>query len=215
MPVVTKNLLLINVIIFIASCINQDFVVRWMGMFYPASVFFRFWQPLTHMFVHAGFFHLFMNMYTLVFFGSYIERQLGTERFLLFYFVCGFGAALVHTGVMFLSATSMLTAVSEGRAAIQSYYSLINTPVVGASGAIYGLLIAFAVLHPDSKLTLIFPPVTLSAKWWVLIFLGIDLFAGLTGNSMGVANFAHLGGALFGFIMIKIWQKTGKILKSP
>lgn len=194
---------------YIATVFNEDFMVGTFAMFYPSSWFFRWWQPVTHMFMHGGFWHLFFNMYSLLMFGMVVERQLGTKRFLIFYFVTGLGAALLHTGVQALEVQHY---IASGTAESQiAYTNLLRTPVLGASGAIYGILVAFAMLYPDARMTLIFPPITLDAKWWVTIFIVIELVTGITGTQMGVAHFAHLGGALFGFLLILYWRKKGQL----
>lgn len=214
-PKVTKNIILVNLIVFLAYTINEDFMTRAFALFYPASQYFRIWQPVTHMFMHGGFWHIFFNMYTLFIFGSVLERMMGPKRFLEFYFICGLGAAAVHMGVQFLQAQSYLSAIAEGsQAAVAKYHQLKLIPTVGASGAIYGLLIGYAMLFPESRLTLIFPPVSLSARTWVLIFVGIELFTGITGTADGVAHFAHLGGMLFGYILINLWKKKGKLFNT-
>lgn len=205
-PKVTRNLLLINIILFVATWISEDFMVRTFAMFYPASPLFRPWQVITHMFMHGGFFHLFFNMYSLWMFGSLIERQIGFKKFITFYFICGLGAAAMHTGVEWLSANTMLAAGNNA-----DYTQLLYTPVLGASGAIYGLLIGFAMIYPDARLTLIFPPITLGVKWWVGIFIAIELFTGITGTAMGIAHFAHLGGALLGFLLMMYWKKSHRL----
>ena len=211
-PPVTRNIILINLIMFIATLINQDFMVGTFAMFYPASHFFRWWQPLTHMFMHGGFWHIFFNMYTLFFFGCVLERAIGSKKFLIFYFVTGFGAVLMHTGVQFIHAQSLLSSINAGNtAALATYTDLLRTPTLGASGAIYGVLIGYAMLYPDSVLTLLFPPVSMKAKWFVLIFVAIELVTGVTGTMDGIAHFAHLGGALFGFLLILFWKKTGRL----
>ena len=203
-PPVTRSLLIVNVIMFVATLINENFMIGTFAMFYPASPLFRWWQPLTHMFMHGGWWHILFNMYTLVMFGMVVERALGTKKFLILYFVAGFGAVVLHTGVEWLQAQSL----SPNSAA---YIDLLRTPVVGASGAIYGVLVAFAMLYPEARMTLIFPPVTLDAKWMVAIFIGIELLTGITGTQMGVAHFAHLGGALFGFLLVLYWRKRGEL----
>ena len=203
-PIVTRSILIINVIVFIATLVNQDFMYGTFAMFYPASPLFRWWQPLTHMFMHGGIMHILFNMYTLVMFGMVVERALGTKKFLILYFVAGFGAAALHTGVEWIQAQSMAPDSI-------AYFHLLRTPVVGASGAIYGLLVAFAMLYPQARMTLIFPPVTLDAKWMVIIFVGIELFTGITGSQVGIAHFAHLGGALFGFLLVLYWRKRGEL----
>ena len=196
-PPVTKNILAINVLLFIAMLINEQFMVQYFAMFYPASPFFRPWQVITHMFMHGGFWHIFFNMYTLFIFGTVLERSLGSRKFLIFYFVTGLGAVALHTGVEWLQAVSYLSAGTPAAAA--------------ASGAIYGVLIGYAMLYPDSILTLIFPPISLKAKWFVLIFAAIELLTGVTGTNDGVAHFAHLGGMLFGWLLIRWWRKRGKL----
>ena len=208
-PPATRNIILINILIFIATLINQDFMVRNFAMFYPASPLFKPWQIVTHMFMHGGFWHIFFNMYTLFLFGMVLERSLGTERFLVFYFVTGLGAAALHTGVEYLQAQSCLAAGTA--AGTLGYQRLILTPTLGASGAIYGVLIGYAMLYPDSVLTLIFPPISLKAKWFAIIFAVIELCTGVFSTGDGVAHFAHLGGMLFGWLLIVWWRKKGRI----
>ena len=215
-PTVTRNLIIINVIVFIATLINENFMVTTFAMFYPASQYFHSWQILTHMFMHGGFLHILFNMYTLWMFGSVLERMIGEKKFLIFYFVCGLGAVALHTGVEYLQAQGYLAAMADGSAAdaaaaARSYAELKMTPTLGASGAIYGVIIGYAMLFPESRLTLLFPPVTLSAKWMVIIFAAMELLFGITGSVVNVAHFAHLGGMLFGWILIKYWRKKGTL----
>ena len=211
-PRVTKNLIIINLIVFVAYVLNKDFMISTFALFYPASKYFRWWQIITHMFMHGGFWHIFFNMYTLFIFGSVIERMIGEKKFLILYFVCGLGAVALHTGVQWLQAQDLMRKIADGSStAATAYQALKMTPTVGASGAIYGLLITYAMLFPSARLTLIFPPVTLSAKWWVIIFAVIELTTGVTGAVGGVAHFAHLGGMLFGFLLIKYWRKKGTL----
>lgn len=211
-PTVTKNLIIINVIIYLAMMVNENFMVTTFALFYPASPHFKIWQIVTHMFMHGGFFHLFFNMYTLLIFGSVVERMIGERKFLIFFFVCGLGAALLHTGVEYLQAQSYMAAMAKGESgAVAAYSALKMTPTVGASGAIYGVLIAYAMLFPESKMTLLFPPVTLSAKWMVIVFAVIEITTGVTGFASGIAHFAHLGGMLFGWLMIRYWRKQGTL----
>ena len=193
LPQATINLIIVNAIMFLATLINQDFMIRTFAMFPPESPLFRWWQIITHMFMHGGFWHILFNMYTLFLFGMVVERTIGTKKFLVYYFLCGLGAAALHIGVQSLSGASLYV------------------PTLGASGAVYGVLLAYAYLFPDSKLTMLFPPVTLSAKWMVLIFLGIELITGITGTAEGVAHFAHLGGALMGWLLMIWWRKRGRL----
>ena len=210
LPPVTKNLIIINVIVFVASLLNQNFMIGTFALFYPTSVYFHWWQVVTHMFMHGGFWHIFFNMYTLLIFGCVVERIIGSKKFLLFYFICGLGAVALHLGVEYLQMQSYMEGAALGNAAaIQNIATIKNTPTVGASGAIYGVLMGYAMLFPESRMTLLFPPVTLSAKWMVAIFAAIELFTGVTGLSAGIAHFAHLGGMLIGWLMILSWRKRG------
>ncbi len=214
-PKVTRNLLIINVLMFIGFLLNQEKMTTVFALFYPASPYFHWWQYITHMFMHGGWWHIFFNMYTLFIFGSVLERIIGEKKFLIFYFVCGLGAAALHTGVEYLQAQSYMAQIAQGNtAAMQAYQTLKMTPTVGASGAIYGLLIGYAMLFPNAQLTLIFPPITLTAKWWIIIFAVIELVTGVTGMAAGIAHFAHLGGMLFGFLLIRYWRKKGTLFPS-
>lgn len=205
-PTVTKNLVAINILMFIASLVNENFMVTNFAMFYPASPFFKPWQILTHMFMHGGFWHIFFNMYSLLMFGSILERSLGPKKFLIFYFVTGLGAVAMHTGVEWMQARVFIA-----NGAVNAYQALLMTPTLGASGAIYGVLIGFAMLYPQAQLMLIFPPIPVKAKWLVVIFAVIELFSGINGIQDGVAHFAHLGGMLFGWLLIRWWRKHGKL----
>lgn len=191
---------------FIATLVNENFMVANFAMFYPASPFFKPWQILTHMFMHGGFWHIFFNMYSLLMFGSILERSLGPKKFLIFYFVTGLGAVALHTSVEWMQARVFIA-----NGAVDAYQRLLVTPTLGASGAIYGILIGFAMLYPQARLTLIFPPIPMTAKWLVIIFAAIELFSGINGIQDGVAHFAHLGGMLFGWLLIRWWRKNGKL----
>ena len=216
-PTVTKNILIINVIVFAATLLSErmlssDIMTRAFALFYPESRFFRYWQPLTYMSMHGGFWHILFNMYTLVMFGCVVERMIGGKKFLLFYLVCGLGAAAIQMGTQAAQAASFANGVELGNAvAVQNLAILKMTPTVGASGAIYGILIAFAMLFPESRMTLIFPPVTLSAKWMVIVFAVLELTFGATGSVANVAHFAHLGGMLFGWLLIRFWKSRGTL----
>lgn len=205
-PTVTKNLVAINILMFIATLVNENFMVANFAMFYPASPFFKPWQILTHMFMHGGFWHIFFNMYSLLMFGSILERSLGPKKFLIFYFVTGLGAVALHTGVEWMQARVF---IANGD--VDAYQRLLVTTTLGASGAIYGVLIGFAMLYPQARLTLIFPPIPMTAKWLVIIFAAIELFFGINGIQESVAHFAHLGGMLFGWLLIRWWRKHGKL----
>ena len=212
LPAAVKNIIMINILVMIMTSLNENFMVEKFALFYPTSPFFHWWQPITHMFMHGGFWHIFFNMYTLFIFGSILERVWGTKKFLIFYFITGLGAALVHTGVEWLQMQFWMGQAAEGSmTALKSIHALKMTPTVGASGAIYGVLMGYAMLYPDSIMTLVFPPVSLKAKWFVLIFAGIELLTGVTGTGGGIAHFAHLGGLIFGFLLIMYWKKRGTL----
>jgi len=195
LPPAVKNLLIVNIIVFLGIYLIGDPMYQHFALFPIASPFFRWWQFVTHMFMHGNFAHIFFNMWSLIMFGPVLERMWGSKKFLLYYFVCGLGAALCHEAVLyFFSSVTML-----------------NVPTVGASGAIYGLLLGFGMLYPNYTLTLLFPPVSFKAKWFVVIFAAIELLTGILGTSDGVAHFAHLGGMLFGLILILFWKKKGQM----
>lgn len=212
-PVVTRNIIIINFIIWIASAIMEKrgstFMIEQFALFYPASPLFKPWQFVTHMFMHGNFWHIFFNMYTLLIFGAVLERVWGPRKYLFFYFATGLGAAALHSGVEALQAHWYMGQMAAGvETAAASYHALLGTPTVGASGAIYGLLLGYAMLYPDSRLTLIFPPITFTAKWFVIIFAAIELFTGIFDLGGGIAHFAHLGGMLFGWLIIWYWKRN-------
>lgn len=215
LPVVTKNIVIINVFMLLFTKLRPEFMMSNFALFYPTSQYFHWWQPVTHMFMHGGFTHLFFNMFTLLMFGTALERQWGSKKYLLFYFVTGLGAAAIHMGVMWLQIRYQMGQIGSeaalSSAAMHSIQLIKNTPTVGASGAIYGLLMGYAMLYPESRMTLLFPPITLSAKWWVGIFFVIELLTGVFGSGGGVAHFAHLGGMIFAFVLVKIWKKKGRM----
>lgn len=211
-PPIVKNLIIINLVMLIITMIAPNFMYETFALFYPASPFFKFFQFLSHMFMHGGVWHLFFNMYTLWIFGSVLENTWGSKKFFTYYLVTGLGAAALHTFVLFLQVSSLESALAGGDLSAQMQIStILRTPTVGASGAIYGLLMAYAVMFPNNILRLVFPPIALKAKWFVLIFGVIELFSGITNSSSNVAHFAHLGGMLFGYLMILYWKKKGRL----
>lgn len=190
---VVKQLLIINIIFFIGSQILGDRAYQLFALFSFESPFFRAYQLITHMFMHGGVTHILFNMVALVSFGSALEHFWGGKRFLFFYISCGLGAALVNNLVN------------------QYYFHDITTAAVGASGAVYGLLVAFAFMFPNAELALMFIPVPIKAKYFVPILVGLDLFSGFTGFSIfggGIAHFAHVGGAVVGFLMMWFWRNS-------
>lgn len=229
LPVAVKNIIIINIVMMLAAFANQSLMSDNFALYFPASPFFKIWQPITYMFMHGGFFHLFFNMYTLVIFGTVLERVWGAKKFLLFYFVTGIGAALVHMGVQWIQYENALSAagltasdaalwaeqiaqsVKAGAQSVPVWSVTLFVPTVGASGAIYGILMGYAMLYPDSIMRLIFPPVALKAKWFVLIFAGLELLLGMSSTGGGIAHFAHLGGLIFGFLLLMYWKKRHKL----
>lgn len=193
-PPVVKNIILINAIMFIGTMLVKEAMYERLALFPIGSYFFRPYQLVSHMFMHGGIWHLFFNMYTLFFFGSVLERVWGSKKFLLYYMVTGIGAAICHLAVMYLQGITL------------------NIPTVGASGAVYGLLLAYGMLFPNNRLTIIFPvPISLKAKWFVAIFGAIELLTGIAGRSDGIAHFAHLGGMIFGVFLILYWKRKGRM----
>jgi len=213
LPTVVKHLLIINVLMFLATFTLERFNIDLtdiLGLHFFKATDFRVYQLITYMFMHANFGHLFFNMFALWMFGNTLENIWGSQRFLLFYMVCGIGAGLCQELVQYIQYSTVLAdyaTVNTGGQIIpmSSYLNMMNT--VGASGAIYGLLLAFGMMFPNSMIYLyfLFP---IKAKWFVIGYAVIELVSGLSGGS-NVAHFAHLGGMLFGLILILYWKKNG------
>jgi len=194
LPPVIKNLLIINAVVYLLLNLAGDqvtyFLIKNFALFNWQSPLFRVWQLVTHMFMHQSFFHLFFNMLSLWMFGNVIEHVLGSKRFLIFYFVCGIGAAACFMAVQTLMGANLFL------------------PMLGASGAIYGVLFAFGYLFPETVLYFYFL-VPVKAKYAVAIFAVIELFTGIQNNPAdNVAHFAHLGGMLFAYLLLTLWKKT-------
>lgn len=212
MPPVVKNLLIINILMYAITALTGNWMYENFALFYFKSPFFKPFQLVTHMFMHGGFTHIFFNMYTLFIFGGVLERVWGSQKFLFYYFVTGIGAALLHLGVMYFQLQGYLADAQAGDLmATANIRALLTTPTVGASGAIYGLLLAYGMLFPNNIMQLIFPPVALKAKWFVLIFGALELLLGLSGRGGNVAHFAHLGGMIFGYFLILYWKKNNRM----
>lgn len=247
-----KHLLIINIIFFV-GCYLVPTAFDLLALHYFETDKFQLWQPFTHMFMHdrTNIMHIFFNMFALVSFGSPLEHYWGSKRFLLFYFICGLGAAFVHSLVNYFEIHNTLEFISHLNLSSAQIHEIMNAdylfneygiPIenkvfvlgeklgitnqddllymlkvagqcssvaVGASGAIYGLLVAFAFMFPNAELALMFIPVPIKAKYFVPFIVLMDLFSGVTGFSIfggGIAHFAHVGGALFGFILMWIWR---------
>jgi membrane associated rhomboid family serine protease len=229
-PVVVKNLIIVNVLMLLGTFMLDKSGINlytYLGLHFPLSDKFRPHQIFTHMFMHGDITHLFFNMFALYMFGRVLESIWGPKRFLLFYLVTGIGAALIHSAVNFIeyySVTSKLSVeeieyvkeIGYGIWAEGKNFSnelpaklnlLLNTPTVGASGAVFGILLGFGMLFPNTQLMLLFPPIPIKAKYFVIGYGVIELFLGIRGGG-NVAHFAHLGGMIFGYFMIKYWNKT-------
>ncbi|MEM7187334.1 MAG: rhomboid family intramembrane serine protease [Bacteroidota bacterium] len=241
-----KHLIIINALFFVGKLAMPGVFDNLFSLYYYENPNFRFWQPVTHMFMHGGFGHILLNMFGLYMFGSPLEAQWGRTKFLFFYFSAGLGAALIHTLVNYyhfqvgydilssagLSQAEIVQQIEEIWRQWQSNptggYQVLNidgmdgdkwsqmtsaykVSALGASGAVYGILVAFGLLYPNVELMLIFLPIPIKAKYFIPVLLLMDLFSGLTGISLfgqGIAHWAHLGGALFGFIMAYYWKKN-------
>jgi membrane associated rhomboid family serine protease len=232
-PVVVKNLIIVNVLMLLITFVLERMGIdlyTHLGLYFPLSEKFRLHQIFTHMFMHGGLTHLFFNMFALYMFGRVLESVWGPKRFLTFYLVTGLGAAFLHTAVNFIEyyqVASQLTPDqiehvkeigygiwSEGKNFSDPLSGklnmILNIPTVGASGAVFGILLGFGMLFPNTQLMLLFPPIPIKAKYFVMGYGAIELYLGFSQPGSNVAHFAHLGGMLFGYFMIKYWNKNSK-----
>jgi len=199
---VVQTLLIINGVMFLLELYAGNQLINklalWPMSLSGTAVFdgsvphFQLWQLVTYSFLHGGVMHLLLNMYALWLFGSRMEKAWGSKAFTFYYFVCVLGAGLVQ--LMVVSRASVVY------------------PSIGASGGVFGLLLAFGLTFPNERLMLIFPPIVLQAKWFVLIYGAIELWAGVTGTQAGVAHFAHLGGMFFGFLLLLCWHRYPRFI---
>ncbi len=235
-----KQLLIINIIFFLGTflSLNSEFIYSLFGLYFPENTNFKFWQILTHMFMHGNLPHILVNMFALWMFGSSVESILGSKNFLFFYLTCGLGAAVsqlaflyynyyvdleffVNNGYESAEIIKILNNKSKpeinslvnniGIEKVASIFSNFNSTMVGASGAIMGILVAFAMFFPESKLMLLFLPIPIKAKYFIPAIIIMDLFSAITGQAIfspsNTAYVAHLGGALTGFIIMYYWKK--------
>lgn len=218
-PPVVKNLLIVNVLMFLAQMTFQNsetiHLENWLALHDVRSIYFQPHQIVTHMFLHSttGVSHILFNMFAVWMFGQTLENVWGAKRFLIFYVVSGLGAAILHLGVLYLELTPLWEAVQLQPAEQKDLYLNspqfpLNTATLGASGAVFGCLAAFGYLFPNTMIYVYFL-LPIKAKWFVIIYAGLELWLGIR-NSAGdnVAHFAHLGGALAGFILVLIWNKN-------
>ena len=214
LPPITKNIILINIVVFIAQNFIPNFTQNFALHFY-ASPDFKPYQLLTHMFMHGSISHIFFNMFALFMFGAALEYRMGPKRYFTYYLLTGFGAVMLHFASMYWESYSTLMEIQQYVAQGQltpeqisnAYFNTFHV-TLGASGALFGVLAGFAMLYPNQELFLMFIPIPIKAKYFVLGYAAIELFLGVSGSSNdNIAHFAHLGGALFGFIIIKEWQR--------
>jgi len=210
-PTVTRYILIANVIIYFLAAVLERYGIDIngiCGLHYVSAQSFHFWQPFTYMFLHANMSHIFFNMFAVWMFAPMIEQEWGARRFGLYYLVCGLGAALIQELVWMMMLSNMSTMYDP--ASLAQFSAMLNT--IGASGAVFGILFAFGWLYPDVPMYILFIPIPIRARIFVIIYAVIELFAGI-GNVIGlsasnVAHFAHLGGMLFGWLLILYWKKT-------
>jgi membrane associated rhomboid family serine protease len=233
-----KHLLIINVIMFAGTYLigNSELFYQWFALFFPKNELFQPWQVLTHMFMHGNLMHILFNMFALWMFGTAVEQIFGARKFLIFYLLSGLGAAVIQIGFLYyqfnsglselissgIAEAEILNVLGEGKydtrwvnilgSDFQSFISSYNSTMVGASGAIFGVLVAFGMLFPESKLMLIFLPIPIKAKYFIPAIIALDLFSALSGESIfspsNTAYMAHVGGALTGFLLMYFWKKN-------
>ena len=228
-----KHIIILNVILFIAPQLLKLDFTNMLALHFPKNEHFGLWQYVTHMFMHGSFPHILFNMYGLWAFGTPLEQMWGKKKFIFFYFSSGIGAGLIYTLVNYYQFNSIydqlldfglsggsiqnildIGSYNDPRIALSNetmkeFYNLYHMPAVGASGAVYGVLVAFGLYFKDAKLALLFFPVPIAAKYFIPVMILGDLFFGMTKYSVGnVAHFAHIGGALIGFIIAYYWKQN-------
>lgn len=231
-PPITRNIIIINVIVFIGTYFLGDKVIGYLAGFYPFSPFFHSWQIITHMFMHGSIMHILFNMLTLYSFGPILEQTLGDKKYLILYFLSGLGAFFLFNLWNFVEVQQITGELKQLGFNVNAYLSganvnfsgnaesiikqkelvgnldgIVATPMVGASGAIFGVVTAFATLYPDSKIMLMFIPVPMKVKYLMPIVIVVSIYLGVSGNGGGIAHLAHVGGALIGWILARIWKK--------
>lgn len=232
-PPITRNIIILNVIVFIVTNIfNSDELYRNLSAFYPFSPFFHSWQIITHMFMHGSIMHIVFNMVTLYSFGPILEQTLGDKKYLILYFLSGLGAFFLFNAWNFIEVQQITSAlenlgfnvngflngasvefsgnsieIAKQQELISSLKNIIAVPMVGASGAIFGVVAAFTTLYPDTKLMIMFIPIPIKAKYIMPVVIIGSIALGVTGNTGGVAHLAHVGGALVGFLLARNWRK--------
>ncbi|WP_262150012.1 rhomboid family intramembrane serine protease [Chryseobacterium foetidum] len=229
-PPITRNIIILNIVVFIAALVMPQ-LNDYLSAYFPLLPQFKSWQIITHMFMHGSFMHILFNMLTLFSFGPILEQSLGDKKYLILYFLSGLGAFALYTLWNFLQYQSAFSELNDLGFNIQGYIadpeSFANTKVslqvqelvsqkinpvlfgrmVGASGAIFGVIAAFATLYPDSKIGIMFIPIPVKVKYVLPVIIIGSIVLEVTGNTGGIAHLAHVGGAIVGFILAKIWKK--------
>jgi membrane associated rhomboid family serine protease len=238
----TRALLILNGLFFVVTYWVPNMrnrMVDWFALFFPMNDHFQMWQFISSLFMHGSVTHLFFNMFALFSFGMILEALWGTRKFIAFYFIVGIGAGLIYIGVNYFEFKGVYkellelgfrpveiqalldtgyinpkigSQIADGK--LQEFYSHYNGPVLGASGAIYGILVAFGMMFPNAKLAFLFIPVPVAAKYIIPALLVFDLFSGVTGFSLfggNIGHFAHIGGAIIGFLLMLYWKPNAKI----
>jgi membrane associated rhomboid family serine protease len=220
-PPVVKNILIINVLVFLATGVFQSAfgidLNNLAGLHFFMADSFNPAQLVTYMFLHANFSHIFFNMFAVYMFGRVLEQVWGSKRFLIYYMVTGIGAAVIQQIVQYIELKPVLDLISSGNLSPDDLYKgkmFLNAHLtIGASGAVFGILLAFGMLFPDTILMLLFPPIPIKAKYFVMIYGALELFMGIrsyAGNGGdNIAHWAHIGGMIFGYFLIRHWRKQG------
>ena len=215
LPPVIKNLVIINALFWLAQITVGKELIPIEDIFalhYVRSEYYRPWQFISYMFLHdpGNFFHILFNMFALWMFGSTLENLWGSKRFLLFYMICGVGAALVHMVALWYDISQLVPLYEQGVIGSEIFYGKLNVPTMGASGAVMGIFAAFAFTFPNSQLLILPIPFPIKAKYAMMGLIALDLIGGISNQSSGVAHFAHVGGALVGIILLLIWNKRNR-----
>lgn len=232
LPPVTRNIIIINIIVFVvANFILRNQLTGYLAAFYPFSPYFKSWQIITHMFMHGSIMHILFNMLTLWSFGPILEQALGEKRYLILYFVSGLGAFFLFNLWNFVEVqqlsgelqqlgfnvnaylsgasvefTGTAESITKQKGLLESLNSIMGIPMVGASGAIFGVVAAFATLYPDAKIMMMFIPIPMKVKYLMPIVIIVSVWLGISGNAGGIAHLAHVGGALVGWLLARNWK---------
>ena len=215
LPVVIKNLIIINALVWLAQItVGRDLISieDLFALHHFSSPYYHFWQFITYMFLHSSesFFHILFNMFALWMFGSTLENLWGPARFLAFYVVCGLGAGITQALALTYDISQYNTMYAMGQISVEELYMLVNVPTLGASGAVMGIFAAFAYTFPNSQMIILPIPFPIKAKWALLGLAVLDVLGGISSESTGIAHFAHLGGAAVGIIIVLIWNRRNR-----